>query len=33
MAFILVDGTFTADLTRTLGSDVLSGLLHDPMEA
>jgi quercetin dioxygenase-like cupin family protein len=33
MAFILVDGAFTADLTRTLGSDVLSGLLHDPMEA
>jgi quercetin dioxygenase-like cupin family protein len=33
MVFILVDGAFTADLTRTLGPDVLSGLLHDPMEA
>ena len=31
MAFILVDGAFTADLTQTLGADVLGGLLHDPM--
>jgi quercetin dioxygenase-like cupin family protein len=33
MAFILVDGAFTADLASTLGEDVLSGLLHDPMNA
>src|ERR1700722_18300619 len=33
MAFILVDGAFTAGLTRTLSSDVLSGLLHNPLEA
>lgn len=33
MAFILVDGAFTADLIETLGSDVLGGLLHDPMRA
>ena len=31
MAFILVDGGFTAELLDTLGSDVLGGLLHDPM--
>ena len=33
MAFILVDGAFTADLLASLGDDVLGGLLHDPMEA
>jgi quercetin dioxygenase-like cupin family protein len=33
MAFILVDGAFTAELTGTLGEDVLGGLLHNPMEA
>ena len=33
MAFILVDGAFTADLLDTLGRDVLGGLLHDPMHA
>ena len=32
MAFILIDGAFTAELLSTLGSDVLGGLLHDPME-
>jgi quercetin dioxygenase-like cupin family protein len=31
MAFILVDGAFTAGLLGTLGGDVLGGLLHDPM--
>jgi hypothetical protein len=31
MAFILVDGCFTAELLDSLGSDVLGGLLHDPM--
>ena len=31
MAFILVDGAFAADLLSTLGSDVLGGLLHDPI--
>jgi quercetin dioxygenase-like cupin family protein len=31
MAFILVDGAFTADLIQTLGTGVLGGLLHDPM--
>jgi len=31
MAFILVDGGFTAELLDTLGGDVLGGLLHDPM--
>jgi quercetin dioxygenase-like cupin family protein len=31
MAFVLVDGAFTADLLDTLGRDVLGGLLHDPM--
>jgi len=30
MAFILIDGAFTADLLGTLGHDVLGGLLHDP---
>jgi quercetin dioxygenase-like cupin family protein len=33
MAFILIDGAFTADLLATLGDDVLGGLLHDPMHA
>ncbi len=33
MAFILIDGAFTADLLATLGSDVLGGLLHDPLHA
>ena len=33
MAFILVDGAFTPDLIETLGSEVLGGLLHDPMHA
>src|SRR5262245_298975 len=31
MAFILVDGAFTAELIGSLGEDVLGGLLHDPM--
>jgi quercetin dioxygenase-like cupin family protein len=31
MAFILIDGAFTAELLDALGSDVLGGLLHDPM--
>jgi len=31
MAFILVDGAFAPELLDTLGSDVLGGLLHDPM--
>jgi quercetin dioxygenase-like cupin family protein len=31
VAFILVDGAFTADLVATLGTGVLGGLLHDPM--
>lgn len=31
MAFILVDGCFTVELLDTLGADVLSGLLHDPI--
>jgi quercetin dioxygenase-like cupin family protein len=31
MAFILVDGAFTAELLDTLGHDVLGGLLHDPI--
>jgi uncharacterized cupin superfamily protein len=31
MAFVLVDGAFTADLLGTLHSGVLDGLLHDPM--
>jgi len=33
MAFILVDGAFTPELLGTLGSDVLDGLLHDPMHS
>jgi quercetin dioxygenase-like cupin family protein len=33
MAFILVDGLFTAELRQTLGTGVLAGLLHDPMRA
>ena len=33
MAFILVDGAFTAELIGTLGQDVLGGLLHDPLHA
>ncbi len=33
MAFILVDGAFTAELIGTLGEGVLGGLLHDPMHA
>jgi quercetin dioxygenase-like cupin family protein len=33
MAFILIDGAFTPELLGTLGSDVLDGLLHDPMQA
>lgn len=32
MAFILVDGSFTAELLGTLGEDVVHGLLHDPMK-
>ena len=31
MAFILVDGLFTAELLGTLGTEVLGGLLHDPI--
>src|SRR5215472_12529653 len=31
MAFILIDGAFTPELLATLGSDVLDGLLHDPL--
>ena len=31
MAFILVDGAFTAELIGTLGEGVLGGLLHDPL--
>ncbi len=33
MAFILVDGAFAPELLDTLGSEVLGGLLHDPMHA
>ena len=33
MAFILVDGAFTAELIGTLGEGVLGGLLHDPLQA
>src|SRR5580693_2239590 len=29
MAFILIDGAFTAELLGTLGGEVLGGLLHD----
>jgi quercetin dioxygenase-like cupin family protein len=31
MAFVLVDGVFTEDLLARLDSEVLDGLLHDPM--
>jgi quercetin dioxygenase-like cupin family protein len=31
MAFILIDAAFTQGLLETLGSQVLGGLLHDPM--
>jgi quercetin dioxygenase-like cupin family protein len=31
MAFILIDGAFTADLLATLGDEVLGGLLDDPL--
>jgi len=31
MAFILIDGAFTAELLGVLGPDVVGGLLHDPM--
>jgi quercetin dioxygenase-like cupin family protein len=31
MAFILIDGVFTTELLDSLGTDVLGGLLHDPM--
>jgi quercetin dioxygenase-like cupin family protein len=31
MAFVLVDGAFTEDLLGRLDSNVLDGLLHDPM--
>jgi len=33
VAFVLVDGAFTAELLTSLGGDVVGGLLHDPMEA
>ncbi len=33
MAFILVDGAFTPRMLETLGSEVLDGLLHDPIHA
>ncbi len=33
MAFILVDGEFTAELLASLGGGVLGGLMHDPMHA
>lgn len=33
VAFILVDGAFTAELLGLLGDDVLGGLLHDPLHA
>jgi quercetin dioxygenase-like cupin family protein len=33
MAFILIDGAFTAELLGLLGPDVLCGLLQDPMHA
>ena len=32
MAFILIDGAFTAELLGMLGPGVLGGLLHDPMQ-
>jgi hypothetical protein len=31
MAFILIDGAFTAGLLASLGAGVLGGLLHDPL--
>jgi hypothetical protein len=31
MAFILIDGAFTAELLDSLGTGVLGSLLHDPM--
>jgi quercetin dioxygenase-like cupin family protein len=31
MAFILIDGAFTAELLASLGAGVLGGLLHDPL--
>jgi hypothetical protein len=33
MAFVLIDGAFTAGLLAALGSEVLGGLLHDPLHA
>jgi quercetin dioxygenase-like cupin family protein len=33
MAFILIDGAFSAELLAALGPGVLSGLLHNPMRA
>jgi naringenin degradation protein FdeH len=33
MAFILIDGAFAPKLRDTLGSEVLGGLLHDPLHA
>ena len=33
MAFILIDGAFTAELLGTLSGDVLGTLLHDPLQA
>ena len=33
MAFILIDGAFTAELLGTLAGDVLGTLLHDPLQA
>jgi hypothetical protein len=36
MAFVLIDGAFTAELLGLLGPDVLGGLgglVHDPMHA
>jgi hypothetical protein len=32
VAFILIDGAFTAGLLDLLGADVLGGLLHDPLD-
>jgi quercetin dioxygenase-like cupin family protein len=32
MAFILIDGAFAPDLLDTLGSEVLGGLLRDPLK-
>jgi quercetin dioxygenase-like cupin family protein len=33
MAFILIDGAFSAELLGTLSGDVLGTLLHDPLHA